>query len=194
MRQLVQGVKEIMLFYCVMHQNDLSEMNPGKLKTFIDKKLLHAAFQVYVLDKDKFCVGGKNDPNIYIQYSERDHLTEIEKDHLRLIFWEELHKSTVRLDCSDNVGQLELIIDGNTFGCMDDWGYSTFTNYAFISKGKKLNLYFESESFGEQLDKVIYFINDKGKCASIRNLDNNDDFILDLDLELSDAFEELEIQ
>ena len=42
--------------------------------------------------------------------------------------------------------------------------------------GKKLDIYVDSESHGAQVEKVVYFINSKDSCISIRDLDNNENF------------------
>ena len=74
---------------------------------------------------------------------------------------------------------------------LDVWmiGISDVYWVFFTSADKKLDIYLNSESYGEQKEKVAYFINSNGDCVSIRDLDYNDNF----GDEMLEAFEELKM-
>lgn len=186
----INGISELMLFHCILNKTELTGMTPDSLKQIIDQKLLDESDQVFLLDKDNFSFIGEKQVASSIQYTERDHLPEIEKDYIRLVFWEEFGGANVNIDIPENIDEVSLVIDGNTFGCMDDWGFETFADYSFIAAGKELDIYFNSESYGEQKDKVVYLINSSGNCESIRDLDCNDNF----KDELLEAFEALALK
>ena len=185
----LKGFKEIMLCDCIINKRKLINMSPNSLKEMMSQKLLDESVQVFILNRDDFGFMGEKQIKSSIQYTERDHLKEIEKDSVRLVFWEELEKASVSLDIPEKINEINLVVDGNTFGCMDNWGHETFTDYSFISDGKEIEINLISESYGKSIDKVVCLINCSGKAEFIRNLDFNDDF----SDELLEAFNELEI-
>ena len=172
----VFGLKELMLYETVIEEKRLIEMDAVELKTMIDDKLLNESFQVFLINRDEFELSGKRKIEVSIKFNERDHMPQIEPGHIRLVFWEELADANVQVQIPAGIDDLRLVVDGNTFGCMDDWGNETFTEYSLVSKEKELDIYFESESFGEQADKVVYLIKSDSESESIRDLDSNTDF------------------
>jgi len=159
-------------------------MTPGLLKQMIASKLLDESLQVFLLDENNFSLIGDKEINCKIKYTERDQLPELNENQVRLVFWEELNESSASIDIAENIDNINLVINGNTFGCMDDWGFQAFTEYSFNTSDTKVEVYFNSESYGGQKDKVVYFIGSSGNCISIGDIDNNDDF----EEELSEVF------
>mgnify|MGYP001214210136 CR=1 FL=1 len=196
------GIKELMLFSHEINSNDLIAMNHEELKGLIDLKLSEESFQVYRLDKGilnqpentnlfldekLFKHSGNGKINCKVIYNETNQLKKLTKNKIRIIAWEELEQSNVSIELPNNLEDIECVINGNTFGCMDEWGFETFTEYSFTSSGKELDISLDSESYGDQKDKVVYLINANGDCGSIRDIDYNDNF----GDEILDAFEEL---
>ena len=196
------SIRELMLFNYEINSNELFVMEHDELKELIDKNLSEISYQVYRLDDDNlnqsentnlfldqklFKHSGDKKINCKVIYNEENRLEKLTKNKIRIISWEELEVSNVSIELPDNLNDLKCVINGNTFGCMDDWGFQTFTEYSFTSADKKLDIYLDSESYGEQKEKVAYFINSNGDCVSIRDLDYNDNF----GDEMLEAFEEL---
>jgi hypothetical protein len=191
------GIRELMLFNCEINSNELLTMNHDELKSLIDSKLSEESFLVYRLDEwnglDEGILNQSENTNLFLDeklfkhsgdekinckviYNEKNQLPELNENQVRLVFWEELNESSASIDIAENIDNINLVINGNTFGCMDDWGYETFTEYSFTSAGKELDIYLSSESYGGQKEKVVYLINSNGDCGSIRDLDYNDNF------------------
>ena len=187
-----------------INSDELFSMEHNELKDLIDKNLSEMSYQVYRLDDDNlnqsentnlfldqklFKHSGDKKINCKVIYNEKNKLDKLTKNRIRIISWEELEVSNVSIELPDNLNDIKCMINGNTFGCMDDWGFQTFTEYSFTSADKKLDIYLNSESYGEQKEKVAYFINSNGDCVSIRDLDYNDNF----GDEMLEAFEELKM-
>ena len=199
------GIRELMLCNYEINSNELFSIEHNELKDLIDKNLSEMSYQVYRLDDDSlnqlentnllldqkiFKYSGDKKINCKVIYNEENKLEKLTKNKIRIISWEELEVSNVSIELPDNINDIKCMISGNTFGCMDDWGFRTFTEYSFTSADKKLDIYFNSESYGEQKEKVAYFINSNGNCVSIRDLDYNDNF----GDEMLEAFEELKMK
>ena len=180
------SIHELMLINYEINVNELKGMSHTDIKDMIDTKLSEESVIVYRLDENLedsnnlFLIKkifGKfgNEIHCKVQYKE-GLVNKVPKNKIRIVAWEALKLSNVSVKLSESIDNLEFTIRGNNFGCMDDWGYQTFTDYSFISNGKKLDIYVDSESHGAQVEKVVYFINSKDSCISIRDLDNNENF------------------
>ena len=164
----IKGIKEIMICTEDLKKEDLNKLTSIKLKELINEKLLEASQLLYVYDEYAFETD--SDLRIDVCYEEIDSTPVVEEGMVRLVFWQELEQCNVNIDLKELSGNVTLNLKGNTFGCMNDWGYQSFE---FITSNDGTELFLESESYGDE-NKTIYFLNSKKECAhSINDIDNN---------------------
>ena len=182
----VKGIKEIMLCQFSIEKTELYSMDPSELKELINNKILEESEQVFVVDKNKFTISDYKGA-VEVEYDIHPPDEPVEDNHVRLVCWEELEGAKVNIEIPNRLDSLNLILQGSTYGCMDDWGFDTFQYCDLKTPDEEYYPFFESESFGEQEDKVLYFIDSNGNCESIRDLDNNED----IESEFSEIIEAL---
>ena len=169
----IKGIEEIMLYHFDMDAPKFFEMKMTELKKFIDDNYENNSLQVFVLSDEKVQIGDEKKIKCTNEYSEKNYLPKIEKNKIRIVSWEGLENTDIKIDISENIQEVTIKIKGNTYGCMDEWGNRTFTDYTIHSGGKKINhSYFESESYGSVKEKVYYFLNDRGQLGSIGQSEN----------------------
>ena len=178
----VHGLSEMMLHHCDLEKDEFLEMDAEGLKTFIVKKITGESMQVFVLTtilsdggeiELEFKIGDGNEIKSNVEYSEKNQLPAIEENKIRLVFWEMLEDTSATIDVPDDIGKLTLKVEGNTYGCMDEWGYpNTIGTYSFFAGEKEQDIFFESESSGNVKEKVVYFLDSKGTRESIEANDN----------------------
>lgn len=179
----IDGVSEMMLHHCVLNKKDFFNMSAQELKEFINEKIIEESFQIFVLTESfvdgamklEFKIGDGIEILSKVEYSEKNQLPAIQEDQIRLVFWEMLEDSNIEVDIPDNIKEITFKVEGNTYGCMDEWGNMAFEKYSFISKNKDLEIFFESESSGNVKEKIVYFLNSKGNCESISINENFED-------------------
>ena len=178
----IHGLLEMMLHHCDIDIEKFLQMDAEELRALIDEKITGEALQVFVLttyipeDKTEieleFKIGDENEIKSNVEYSEKNQLPAIEENKIRLVFWEMLEDTSATIDVSDNISELILKVEGNTYGCMDEWGNQAFEAYSFFADEKKQDLFFESESSGNVKEKVVYFLDSKGTRESIEANEN----------------------
>ncbi len=167
------GIEEIMLYHFDMDASEFFKMNLTELKKVIDNNQINKSSQVFVLSNEKLQIGDEKKIKCTNEYSEKNYLPTIEKNKIRIVSWEGLENNNIKIDIPDSIKEVTLKIEGNTYGCMDEWGNKTFTNYTFYSGEKKIDhSSFESESYGNVKEKVYYFLNDRGELGSIGQWEN----------------------
>ena len=193
----IKGIEEIMLYHFDMDASEFFKMNLTDLKKVIDNNQINKSFQVFVLSDEKLQIGDQKKFKCSYKYSEKNHLSPIEKNKIRIVSWEGLENTNIKIDIPDSIKEVTLKIEGNNYGCMDEWGNKTFTDYTFFSGNKNLPLSsgdekrvfkrapsIESESSGNVKEKISYFLNSSGKRGSIAGGENFED-------ELSEIMETL---
>ena len=169
----IKGIEEMMLYHFDMDASKFFEMNVTDLKKFIDNNHENNSLQVFVLSDEKLQIGDEKEIKCTNEYSEKNYLPAIEKNKIRIVSWERLENTNIKIDINDSIKEVTLQIKGNTYGCMDEWGNRTFSDYTFYSDRKKIDhCYFESESYGSIKEKVYYFLNDRGQLGSIGQDEN----------------------
>ena len=177
----LEGIEEIMLCHSDMDASKFFKMNVGELRGIIDNNIIDKSFRVFVLATEKLKIGDKKKIKCKVEYSEKNHLDAIKKNKIRIVSWEGLEDTNATIiNIPDNVKEVTRKIEGNTYGCMDEWGNKTFTDYTFFSGNKNLPLSsgdekrvfkrapsIESESSGNVKEKISYFLNSSGKRGSI---------------------------
>ena len=179
----IHGVSEMMLHHCSINKKDFLEMSTQDLKEFINEKIIEESSQIFVLTEKiadtgmelEFKIGYNNEIPSKVEYSKKNQLPTIEEDKIRLVFWEMLEDSNITIDIPDNIKEITFKTEGNTYGCMDEWGNQVFEKYSFISNNKDLEIFFDSDSSGNVKEKVVYFLNSKGGCESISMNENFDE-------------------
>jgi len=151
------------------------------LRALIDEKITDESLQVFVLTtilsdggeiELEFKIGDGNEIKSNVEYSEKNQLPAIEENKIRLVFWEMLEDTSATIDVPDDIGKLTLKVEGNTYGCMDEWGYpNTIGTYSFFAGAKEQDIFFESESSGNVKEKVVYFLDSKGTRVSLTEVD-----------------------
>ena len=180
----VTGINEIMLCHFDMEKGELLKMDSDELQNLVDTKLLEESFQVFMINPSEFSLE-HNNKIISDEYenSEEDRLEKLEESKVRLVFWERLSKFNINVDLpniAEKGNDLKLVLNGNTFGCMEDYCIEAFTDYRFEINGNDTDSSFESESSGEIREKLIYFV-DNNNCESLSfisfpHLSPNEDF------------------
>jgi len=169
----IKGIEEIMLYHFDMDASEFFKMNLTELKKVIDNNQINKSSQVFVLSNEKLQIGDEKKIKCTNEYSEKNYLPTIEKNKIRIVSWEGLENTNIKIDIPDSIKEVTLKIEGNTYGCMYEWGNKTFTNYTFYSGEKKIDhSSFESESYGNVKEKVYYFLNDRGELGSIGQWEN----------------------
>ena len=169
----IKGIEEMMLYHFDMDASKFFEMNVTDLKKFIDNNHENNSLQVFVLSDEKLQIGDQKKLKCSYKYSEKNHLSPIEKNKIRIVSWEGLENTNIKINIPDSIKEVTLKIEGNNYGCMDEWGNKTFTDYTFYSGEKKIDhSTFESESYGNVKEKVYYFLNDRGELGSIGQWEN----------------------
>lgn len=180
----IPNISEIMLYTVDMDIDDVYSLeDPEELVSFVNNKLSEEATQVYLLDdvaftnneRTKAIIKTEDQIDINIDYKEEDLLPELEDDKIRVVLWEKLDSSNIEIDLNSNIDTLKMQINGNTFSCLDEWGYSAFTDYNFSNEEKELDVFLESESSGNTVEKIIFFINSQGDMSEIRDPEYNND-------------------
>lgn len=184
-------MREIMLCDSQVRREVLRDMNEQSLNSYVTHKLINEAFQVFVVDKEKFALQGKQKIDSTISVRNYKDNFKYKKNYIRTVFWEELKTHNIHLDCKQEIGEIDFIIQESNFGCMDDWGDLTFTRYDTYFKEKELNTFLKAESYGHIINKILYLIDEKGQSEAIRFVHNGD--IIDVQQEIEDAFNALQI-
>ena len=167
----IYGLKEIMICTKDIEKSFLSNLTSKELVELIITSLEEESTTLYVYDEYQFSHNSKF--NIDINYQEADTTPPVTKGFIRLVFWQELDNGEARIDC-ELAGNIILNLRGNTFGCMNDWGYETF-NRIITNEGTELFL--ETESFGNEVINVC-FLNFKKECLlSIEDIKFNNNLI-----------------
>ena len=188
----ITGLKEIMLCDFLMNQNELANIDPASFKQMIEKKLLNESFQVFLLEEKDFILKGKKKIKSSLSVNKKNQNSKIQKNFIRLVFWEELERGNVYIDVPDKINSIEFSINCNSFDCMDDWGHVAFTDYKINCDGEKTDIDLNSESFGYPKDIVGFLINHKKQCENIRIIYNFS--YSDIYEEVSDTYHELNIK
>ena len=179
----IHGLLEMMLHHCDIDKEKFLQMDPEELRALIDEKITGESLQVFALTtyipdgkteiELQFKIGDGNEIKSNVEYSEKNQLPAVEENKIRLVFWEMLEDTSATIDVPDDIGELTLKVEGNTYGCMDEWGYpNTFGTYSFFAGEKEQDIFFDSESSGNVKEKVVYFLDSKGTRESIEANDN----------------------
>ena len=171
----VYGLSEMMIQHCDIDKNTFSQMERREYSDFIDEKFAGESFRAFILSESysddglelEFKIGDENEIKCHLEYSEKNQLPAVEENKIRLVCWEMLENTNASIDVPDNINELTLKIEGNTFGCMDDWGNKAFETYSFIAGEEEKNLFIESESFGNVEEKLFYFLDSEGNCEQM---------------------------
>ena len=169
----IRGIEEIMLHYFDMDVSEFFKINLAEIRNVIDNNRIDKSLQAFIISEEKLEIGDEKKIKCINQYSEKNYLPTIEKNKIRIVSWEGLENTNIKINIADSVKEVTLKIEGNTYGCMDEWGNKTFTDYTFYSGEKKIDhSTFESESYGNVKEKVYYFLNDRGELGSIGQWEN----------------------
>ena len=176
----INGIKEIMIFTKNLEKSFLKNLTSQQLTELINTSLSEESTLTYVYNEYEIDIN--SELNIKFNYQVADATPPVSEGMVRLVFWKELEDGNVSADLIELQGDLTLNLKGNTYGCMDDWGYQTFDSL-FTNTGTELFL--ESESYGNE--KIyVYFLNSKKECSySIADIIYNDN--------LDDEFEEMKL-
>ena len=139
----ISGLSEMMLHHCDIDKEQFLQMDAEELRALIDEKITGESLQVFALTtyipdgkteiELQFKIGDGNEIKSNVEYSEKNQLPAIEENKIRLVFWEMLEDTSATIDVPDDIGKLTLKVEGNTYGCMDEWGYpNTFGTYSFF--------------------------------------------------------------
>ena len=118
-----------------------------KLKEFVNEKIIEESFQILFTKfvdgamKLEFKIGDGIEILSKVEYSEKNQLASNSRRSNWLVFWEMLEDSNIEVDIPDNIKEITFKVEGNTYGCMDEWGNMAFEKYSFISKNKDLEIF-----------------------------------------------------
>lgn len=172
--------------------DDLITLDDRKAKTilnsllnqFNEESILLYSTEDYGTDKVQFL--GKNEKiDLKINYNDGSKLTEISTGTMRLIVYEILENNKVDLVAElpeainyNHIERIELMGE-NYNGALDLYSFSSDANINF--EEEKINVCFESESFGPVVDKMILILtNESDAFIDATKTGFEEEFAIDL--------------
>ena len=97
----IEGLKEIMFVNCEIEKDLFMSMSDDEIREFVDEKLLEESVRGFILDNDELeekYLSNEENINISAAFTVDVDPQEIEKDKIRLFFWEELHETRATIN------------------------------------------------------------------------------------------------
>tara|TARA_B100001093_G_scaffold405602_1_gene393886 strand:- start:19 stop:621 length:603 start_codon:yes stop_codon:yes gene_type:complete len=179
------GIKELMLAQHTISKKEFLNIKSDQLIEITNTKILDESILFFEASRQfnagelsyEFCIKDENIIDTGVNYIENIQDVSVEENHILLVFWEKLEEHNISLDIPENVKKIELNANGNTFGCLEEYGCKAFDTYTFSIDDEKRDIYFQSESYGPLEEKIIFAVDVEGVIGSIEqfgsNLDKN---------------------